>query len=342
MTSILLTLLLAALGGALFSALHVPLAWMIGALAATATLNWFRPARVHKLMRPAALIILGLSLGQSFTPAVVAAVAEAIPALLAAGILSILSGVAVAPMLGRMAGLDSRTGYFASVPGGVVVMIVLAQRAGVSLPPVTLAQTIRVLVVVLTFPFGLSFFAHHAEDTVFNAARLAVDLPWLLALLAAGLGIALVMSRTRIANPWMLPPLILSIVLTGTGHMPSGIPSFLVNMAQVALGATLGQRITREFLLGSRQLVLASVISSLLLCALCAVIGVALGLATGLPPAAVVLGMAPGGMPEMGITARSLDLAVPLVLGFHLTRTLLCNLFVGSIYDLARRLRILR
>ncbi|WP_164867964.1 AbrB family transcriptional regulator [Rhodovarius crocodyli] len=342
MISILLTLSVASIGGAIFSALHVPLAWMIGAMVATATLNWHYPAKLNKLMRPVALVVLGLSLGQSFTPAVVAAIGGAIPAMLVAGMLSILTGVMVAPMLGRMAGLDSKTGYFSSVPGGVVVMIVLAQRAGVSLPPVTIAQTIRVLVVVLTFPLGLSFFAHHAEDSVFNTARLAVDLPWMLAVLAGGLAVALGMSRTRIANPWMLPPLILSIALTGTGHMPSGIPGIMVNMAQIVMGASLGQRITREFILSSRRLMIAAVLSSLILCVICAVIGVGLGLLFDLPPPGVVLGMAPGGMPEMGITARSLDLAVPLVLGFHLTRTLLCNLFVGPIYDLARRLRILR
>ena len=46
-------------------------------------------------------------------------------------------------------------------------------------------------------------------------------------------------------------------------------------------------------------------------------------------------------MPEMGITAKSLDLAVPLVLGFHLTRTVLCNLLVGPVYRGARALKIL-
>jgi uncharacterized membrane protein AbrB (regulator of aidB expression) len=40
-------------------------------------------------------------------------------------------------------------------------------------------------------------------------------------------------------------------------------------------------------------------------------------------------------MPEMAITAKALDLAVPLVLGFHLVRVVLCSLLVGPIWRVA-------
>jgi uncharacterized membrane protein AbrB (regulator of aidB expression) len=50
--------------------------------------------------------------------------------------------------------------------------------------------------------------------------------------------------------------------------------------------------------------------------------------------------MSPGGMPEMTITAKALEVGVPLVLGFHLVRTLVCNLFVVPIWRLLVRLRL--
>jgi hypothetical protein len=40
----------------------------------------------------------------------------------------------------------------------------------------------------------------------------------------------------------------------------------------------------------------------------------------------------------MAVTAKTLELAVPLVLGFHLVRTVLCNLLVGPIWWLGRKL----
>ena len=335
------TLLVALLGGAFFTLLHVPLAWMIGALAATSALAWFRPVAVHPAIRPVSLIMLGLGLGQTFSGPVMVAVAAALPALVIAGVASILAGLAVVPFFTRMTGMDGRTGYFASVPGGVVVMAVLAQRAGVAMAPVTLAQTIRVIVVVLSFPLVLGLFAQHADVTAFSSAPQPVAWWGLSAMLAGALATALVLRRFGLANPWMLGPFGLTIALAASGHLPSGVPDIMINAAQVGMGATLGQRMTREFLLRSRRLAWAALFSSLALGVICTVMGLLLGWVAGLPLAAVVLGMAPGGMPEMGITAQSLDLAVPLVLGFHLTRTVLCNLLVGPIYRAARALRVL-
>jgi uncharacterized protein len=74
---------------------------------------------------------------------------------------------------------------------------------------------------------------------------------------------------------------------------------------------------------------------------LLSLIAVPVALVTGLPVAALILGLAPGGMPEMALTAKALELAVPLVLGFHLTRTVLCNLLVGPIHLLGLRFGLL-
>ena len=336
------TTLAAIVGGAVLTLAHVPLAWMIGALFATAAMAWFRPVAVHPTVRPVALIMLGLGLGQTFSGPVMTAVGQALPALVVAAVASILAGLAVVPIFTRMTGMDSRTGYFSSVPGGVVVMAVLAQREGVAMAPVTLAQTIRVLVVVLTFPLALGFFAHQADDAAFSTARLPVQPLWLGVMLAGALLAALVLRRTGVANPWMLGPFAFTIALAATSNLPSGVPMVMVDAAQVGMGMALGQKLTREFLLQSRKLALASVLASLALGLLCSVLGLLLAWVTGLPAAAVVLGMAPGGMPEMGITAKALDLAVPLVLGFHLTRTVLCNFLVGPFYRAAKALGVLR
>ena len=45
---------------------------------------------------------------------------------------------------------------------------------------------------------------------------------------------------------------------------------------------------------------------------------------SGLYPATLVLGMAPGGIAEMCITAKVLQLGVPLVTAFHVTRASSC------------------
>jgi membrane AbrB-like protein len=334
------TLAVAAAGGYLAHLLHVPLAWMIGAMVATAALAWHRPTEAPPALRTAALLVLGLGFGQGFTAPVLGAVIGAAPAILVAGLASILGGLLVARLFLRLARSDPRTAFFASVPGGIIVMAILAEKARVPVAPVTMAQTVRMVTVVLLFPPAISLVAAHAADAAFSAPRLPFD-PLGLALLAAGgVLVALAGERLRIANPWMLGPCLLAILLSALAALPSGVPMPLVDLAQVGMGAALGTRLTRQFLLGSRRLAVAAALSTLALALLLAAAGVAIGLVAGLPPAAVALGMAPGGMPEMTVTAKALDLAVPLVLSFHLVRTLMCNLLVEPIWRLALALRL--
>jgi len=335
------TALVAATGGAALSLLHFPLAWMIGALVATAALGWIRPVAMPGWARPAGLVFLGLSLGATFSGPVLAAVTGALPALLAAGVVSIGAGVAVAPLFRHLASTDSRTGFFCSVPGGIIVMAMLAQQAKVSVATVTLAQTMRVLVVVLTFPPLLGWLAPHGAYSEFLAPRQAFWLPGLLVMAAVGLAVAFPLRRLGIANPWMLGPCALAIGLAATDLLPSGVPMPVVDASQVAMGATLGLRLNRSFILGSRRLVHASLLAAVALSLLLAAIAVPFALLAGLPVPAAILGLAPGGMPEMALTAKALELAVPLVLGFHLTRTVLANLLVGPVHRLAVRLGLL-
>lgn len=332
------TAIVAAFGGAVLHFLRVPLAWMIGAMVATALLAWARPVGLPAWARPTGLVFLGLALGATFSGPVLAAVTGAVPVLLFGGLVSIAAGLAVVPMFTRLAGTDRRTAFFCAIPGGIIVMAMLAQEAKASVATVTLAQTLRVLVVVLAFPPLMGWLAPHGEyGGAFNAAPEAVSLPGLALMAGAGLLAAWPLRRFGLANPWMLGPCAVALVLAAAGNLPSGVPGPLVDAAQVAMGASLGTRLTRSFLLASRRLAIVSTMSAALLSALLTLLAVPIALISGLPVPAMILGLAPGGMLEMSLTAQALDLAVPLVLAFHLLRTVLCNLLVGPLHRLVLR-----
>ncbi|MVA23849.1 AbrB family transcriptional regulator [Agrobacterium vitis] len=335
MVTFISTAVVASLGGYLLSLFHVPLAWMIGAMIASSILAWFRPAALPKRTRPVALMILGASFGLGFTKPVFLAVVSALPAIALAGLLTILAGLAIARMFSMVARVDMKTGYFCAVPGGVTVMPVLAEKAGAYVPAVTLAQTIRMVVVVLTFPPLMLLINDPSSRSIFHAESLPVYLPGLVLILICGLVSALVLQVFRIANPWMLGPLFFSMAITALWHAPSGFPHWLINAAQIGMGASLGVKLTGKFLLGSKRLAFASVISSFALAALLAALALGVAYLSGLPKEAVILGMAPGGTPEMVVTAAALNVAVPLVLGFHLVRMLISNLLIGPIWHIA-------
>ncbi|MEO3473324.1 AbrB family transcriptional regulator [Roseomonas sp. CAU 1739] len=331
------TLLLSLLAGGLLTAVGLPLGWMIGALVATAYLTIRDAAAVPATARPAGLIVLGLALGQGFTAPVLEAVAAALPAMLVGGMLVLLTGAAVAPLYRRIARVDGGTALFACIPGGVVAMAMLAAQAGVAVPAVTIAQSIRMATVVLTYPALMGVLATPGDASVFAAALPPLDWGGLLLLLAGGVLAALAGRRIGLANAAMFAPCLLALGLSANGALPSGVPRWMVDAAQVAMGASLGAHLAREGLGSAPQrLVLAGLASGAAVSALLVVAGLGLGWAAGLPLVSVVLGLAPGGLPEMVVTAQALVLAVPLVLGLHLVRMVLVNLLAVPLWRVVR------
>ena len=72
--------------------------------------------------------------------------------------------------------------------------------------------------------------------------------------------------------------------------------------------------------------------------ALSAGFGLAIAAASGLSPQTVVLATSPGGIAEMALTAKTLQLGVPIVAAFHATRMATMTLVMGGVWRvLARR-----
>jgi uncharacterized membrane protein AbrB (regulator of aidB expression) len=71
---------------------------------------------------------------------------------------------------------------------------------------------------------------------------------------------------------------------------------------------------------------------STLMMAVSVLFGAALAWGTGLHPATMILGTAPGGITEMAITAKVLQLGVPVVTAFQVCRLVAVLLIVGPLF----------
>lgn len=100
---------------------------------------------------------LGSAVSLYFTPTVVAALAGNFPAIVAATIAVFLIGALGALMLSRVSGVERKSTFFASIPGGAMVMAVLAERYGAQIAPVAVAHSLRVSLVVILIPFALTY-----------------------------------------------------------------------------------------------------------------------------------------------------------------------------------------
>jgi membrane AbrB-like protein len=104
------------------------------------------------------------------------------------------------------------------------------------------------------------------------------------------------------------------------------------------IGCTLGARFEQKFASKAPRYMLVVAASVMLAMALAALSAWMLAWLGGLAIPTMVLATAPGGIAEMCITAKALQLGVPLVTAAHVTRVLMLVTTTAPLFRLVRRL----
>lgn len=334
-----LALAIGTLGGAVFYLLNLPLPWMLGALFATMAASVAKtpilgPAR----LRPAVVAVIGVLLGSSFTPDIVAQASAWIGTLAILMVYVVVVAMVVVPFY-RFAGkFDWITAYFAGMPGGLSEMIEIGEASGAKPAPIILAHSLRIVVTIALIAFWFRIVEGHAVGASMRPVEVA--LTWLDAvlLLASAIVGSLIGIWLRFPAPTFLGPLLVSAVIHLAGFTESAPPGLLVNTAQVLLGTVLGCRflgISVRTILPAAGLAIGS---TLLTLALAFVAGLAMGQVAGITPDQALLALAPGGLTEMGLIALAINADVAFVALHHVVRIL----FVIVLAPVAFRLLMAR
>ncbi len=312
--------------------IRTPLPWLIGPLVAVALVSMsYQQVEPPPAARQVGQWAIGVALGLYFSPEVMREVVHLAPWLLAAVAFAVGLGVLGAWLLGRMAGVDETTAFFAAAIGGASEMAAQAQRHGGRVDRVAAAHSLRIMLVVLIVPLVLNAFGVHGVDPYTPLAR-SFDLVGFAVLCAVTLGAAVAMARLGSPNSWMIGPLLAAAAITGTGHTFSSLPTPVINGGQLLIGMSLGAHFTREFFRAApRYLIVVALITIVyLLCS--AAFGFALSQAADLPWPTAVVATTPGGIGEMALTAKALQLGVPVVTAFHVIRMAVVVITVGSLF----------
>ena len=116
-------------------------------------------------------------------------------------------------------------------------------------------------------------------------------------------------------------------------------PTALVADIRSLRGVSLGVRFTPAFIHTAPRWLGLVTLASLVMMAVCAGFAWVLSQMTGLHPATLVLGTSPGGIAEMSITAKVLQLGVPMVTAFQVCRLVAVLILAEPVYRWwARRL----
>jgi uncharacterized protein len=334
-----LALGLCAASGALFAWLRLPLPWMIGPLAAMALCNFAGAAlRAPRGGREVGQVVIGTALGLYFTPPVAREVVSYWPLLIGAGLFAVALGAFAGWVLSHVAGIDRTTAFFASVAGGAAEMTLLGERYGARPDRVAIAQSVRILAVVIVVPFALTYSGAHGE-VLFQQTPLPLAWDGLVMLLCIATLAAVALNATGMPNAFMFGPLAVVVALTANDLQFSSVPTLLSNAAQVALGCVLGARFQRRSFESTPRFLGGVLVSVALAMVVAAGFAAGLAWASGLPVASLVLATAPGGIAEMCITAKVLQLGVPLVTAAHVTRVAVLITTTGPTYRAVRAWR---
>jgi uncharacterized protein len=338
-----MTLAIGGVGGWLFWAINSPLPWMIGSMTlVTALAVSGLPVQSYRPLRNVMVAVLGVMLGSSFTPDLVASAGQW-PVTLA--VMAVSSGIALAAGIvyfQKVAGADLTTAYFSAAPGGLNEMSIAGTALGGDERTIALSQATRILILVFVVPFYFRFFAADYVAT----ARTAVDVRFagvpideLGKLIACGIVGAFVGRWLRLPAAAMLGPMMVSAAAHFFGFTSARPPVELVSAAQVVMGVGIGSR----FAGAHHRLVLRLMghgavfaIFLVLLAVACAWTAHAI---TGISTSALTLAYAPGGVAEMSLVALALSVDVAFVATHHAARMFLVVLVAQPLFRLVRRLR---
>ncbi|CAM3319727.1 hypothetical protein SAMN04488021_14236 [Paracoccus aminovorans] len=334
------TLALALAGGWVFHMLHLPLAWMLGAMCATmfAALLELPVVTRTRPMRPPFAAILGVTLGATFQPSVFAQGQSLAVLLVAITASTVLCGLAGYQYLRRVAGFDRITAYFAAMPAGLQEMALQGGQAGGDERRIALIHACRVSLLVIFVPLLYGLIYHVDSQKTPLMTRTAGDIAgadwlWLTALAVVGWGVA---RRLEMPNAPMIGPLLLSASVHLLGWTEASPPHMLIVVAQVVIGSALGSNFvdTKWSLLW--QTLRHGLVLVPILCGVCLSAAAVAGPLVGQSFGVVFLTLAPGGTTEMSLIALALHADVALVVSSQLIRILLVNFGATSLFRLRR------
>ena len=330
---VLLALVIGGASGALCAWLRTPLPWLIGPLFACAIAS-ARGLPVASLpaARSAGQWVIGTALGLFFTADVLGRLASSAGMVLAGQLWSLAIGLSLAWALRRFAGLDGATAYFAGAIGGASEMALQGERHGARVDMIAAAHSLRILLVVSIMPFAFQWLGVHGTDPSERVVQVVQWWPGFALLVACTVAGAVLLRRLKAPNPWLLGPLVVAVALSAAGVTLSAVPGWIVSLGQVFIGIALGTRFAPGFFDRAPRVLMVVALSTLLAIAASAGFAWLLARGSGVPWATLALATSPGGIAEMALTAKLLELGVPMVTLFHLTRVLMLVLFGGAMY----------
>jgi membrane AbrB-like protein len=326
------TLLIALIGGTIFSVIHMPVPWLLGPMAAVLIIpNLVKiPLYWPVYIRDTGLLIFGYSIGLSFTKNALVQIVYQLPMMFIFTFLMLLVCALMAFFVSRLSGIDYPTILTGSVPGGLSQMVIFAEETdGIDVTTVTFLQVIRLLVIIFFIPllvfsplFGGSTFGSSAAIVQHGTVNLDHFFPEIFIYGLVSILFALIGKKIKSPTPFLLGPIIATIGLNLTGFHGQALPASVIDISQIMISVYIGLMMKPEKLKQKGRLLWLALISGLVLVSSGLVLSNVLLHIYDISMTTGFLSLAPGGMDQMGIIAHEVKANLSFVSGFQMFRLL--------------------
>ena len=322
------TLAIAAAGGAALGLIGVPAGWLSGSILAVAGASLAgRPMLIPTLLMRAIFVLIGISLGAVVTPETLHGMATypvSIAVLILAMALISIGGAGYLRVIHRWGNVDA---YLAAAPGGMSQVLALGAELGGDLRAIAIVQSIRVVVIAVGLPAGLSMLGLVGQAPPRVTGVLSIGVVDELAILvAASTVVAIIAYRIRFPGGLLFGAMLTSAALHGSGLIHAVMPWWVVNTVMVAMGAITGSRFANTPLRMLLNFVGAAFGSFAVAVTIAAAFAAVLISVLSLRAAEVMIAFAPGSVDAMMLLALALNLDPVYVGAHHLTRIFFVSL----------------
>jgi membrane AbrB-like protein len=323
-------LLTAFIGGGLFSLIRFPIPWLLGPMAALLIASRFKNVKLiwPVSMRNTGLIIVGYSIGISFTTSSLSDMISHLPSMLILTPLIVLVCAGSAFVMSKYSGIDYPTSLTSSIPGGLSQIVVFAEEMkSIDITTVTFFHVTRVIMVVFLVPLLIIsplFAANRTNDSskiMDNVIPEWSDLFPLIFLFALICFLAARIGKIfKLPAPYFLGPVIVTAAIGLLGLQGPPLPLSLLDISQFMVGGYIGLLLKPEQLDNKRKTLLLALMNGLIL--ICATMFFSFLLTKYYDLSAITgfLSLAPGGMDQMGIIAQEVNADVSTVTSYQLFR----------------------
>ncbi len=331
------TLVIGSAGGLLFLWAALPGGLISGAMFAVggAALAG-RPLAMPPILTQTVLVLLGITLGSLVSRQLIQHMSSYPLTIGLLALATFCSTFGSSLYLQRFHGWDQTSALLAGSPGALSQIVILAAEKGADVAGIAMVQTMRVIILTAALPLLLAVtgIASSAPPSIASVIASPLELA---ALIAASVGMALVLRLLKFPASWMFGAMLASSVLHGTEMIEGGLPPWMRGVALVGIGAVIGTRFARmkastmlsHVNAGLGSFAVAIVISAIFVAIIAATTHVRL--------ADVVVAFAPGAMDAMLALALTLHIDPIFVGAHHLSRFVFVSITTPGIIHLFGR-----